>query len=55
MMEKYLRRISLSFIFSEARIPHESYIWDGILKVFFLAKSKAKWIVGNCESSISFW
>ena len=55
MMEKYLRTMSLNFIFSEARIPHGSYIWNGILKEYFQAKSKEKQKVGNGESSISFW
>ena len=55
MMERFLRRISFSLIFSEARIPHGCYIWNGILKEIFLGKLKAKWIVGNGESSISFW
>ena len=54
-MERCLRRISFSLIFSEARIPYGSYIWNGILKEFFLGKLKAKWRVGNGEISISFW
>ena len=50
MVEKYLRRQSLSFLLSEADIPHGSFIWNGILKARSLAKSKAKWKVGNGES-----
>ena len=45
MVENYLRRQSLRFMFSEDDIPHASFIWNGILKEKSLARSKAKWKV----------
>jgi hypothetical protein len=35
-------------------IPSDSIIWNGLLKARNLAKSKAKWKVGNGED-ILFW